>query len=132
MSAARHDTPVTRGWMRDGESFFAGQLATLRDTDLDGPSALPGWERGKLTAHVARNAEALLRLVRWADTGVETRMYADPGQRARDIEATAGRPAPELRADVQRTTAELDDAMAKLADERWQATVLSALGRILQ
>jgi maleylpyruvate isomerase len=131
VSAARHDIPVTREWMRAGEAFFAGRLATLGDGDLDGPSALPGWERRKLAAHVARNAEALLRLVRWADTGVETRMYGDPDQRGRDIEATSGQSAAELRADVQRAAAELADAMAKLADERWQATVLSALGRTI-
>ena len=129
MTAARHDTQVTQGWMRDGESFFASQLAALRDTDLDGPSALPGWGRRTVAAHVARNAEALNRLVRWASTGVETRMYADPGQRVRDIEASAGQSPRELQADVQRTTAELDNAIATLPATQWRATVLSGLGR---
>lgn len=129
MNAARHNIPVTQRWMRDGESFFASQLAALRNADLDSPSALPHWDRRTVVAHVARNAEALTRLVRWARTGAETPMYADPGQRVRDIEASA-RQAPEaLRADVQRTAEQLDDAVAALPDAQWRATVRSALGR---
>lgn len=129
MTAARHDLPVTQRWMRDGESFFADQLAALRDADLGGPSALPGWDRRAVIAHIARNAEALTRLVRWARTGIETRMYADPGQRVRDIEASARQPPEALQADVQRTAARLDDAIAKLPGTQWQATVRSGLGR---
>lgn len=129
MTTVRHDISITQGWLRDGELFFGRQLAALADADLDGPSALPGWDRRTLVAHVARNAEALARLLTWARTGVETPMYADAGQRAREIETSASQPGADLRADAQRTAAALADAAAQLSAEHWQATVRSARGR---
>lgn len=129
MTSRRHDVAATLGWMRDGEAFFAAQLAALGDGDLAGPSALPGWDRRTLVAHVARNAEALTRLLSWAQTGVETPMYADAAQRSREIEAGARLSAGEQRADVRRTAAALDAAAARLTPGHWQAGVRSARGR---
>jgi maleylpyruvate isomerase len=129
MTTLRHDISTTQGWMRDGESFFASQLAALRDADLDGPSALPDWDRRRLIAHVARNAEALARLLSWAMTGVETPMYTDAAQRTHEIEVSARQPAGELRADAQRAAAALGDAAARLSDQQWWAGVRSARGR---
>jgi maleylpyruvate isomerase len=115
--------------MRDGESFFASQLAALRDADLDRSSALPEWDRRTVVAHVARNAEALTRLLSWARTGVETPMYADTAQRTREIEVSARQSAGELRADAQRAAAALGNAAAQLSDGQWRAGVRSARGR---
>ena len=129
MTTPRHDTSITLGWMRDGELFFARQLAAVPDPDLDGPSALPGWNRRTLLAHVARNAEALARLLSWARTGVETPMYADAAQRAREIEISSRQPADDLRADVRRTATALGEAAARLSAGQWQAAVRSARGR---
>ena len=44
-----------------------------------------------VVAHVHYNARALGRLVQWATTGTENRMYASPEQRASEIEAGAAR-----------------------------------------
>ena len=44
-----------------------------------------------VVAHVHYNARALRRLVQWATTGTENRMYASPEQRASEIEAGAAR-----------------------------------------
>lgn len=129
MTSPRHDVEITWRWMRDGEAFFATQLAALSDADLDEPSALPGWDRRMVVGHVARNAEALTRLLSWARTGIETPMYADATQRAREIEESARRPASELRADVQRTAATLDGAAARLSAGQWRTVVRSARGR---
>ena len=65
----------------------SAQSARLTDTQIDGPSALPGWNRATLLTHLARNADALGNLLTWARTGVETPMYADPSSRAADIDA---------------------------------------------
>jgi maleylpyruvate isomerase len=82
-------------------------------------------------AHLARNAEALIRLVNWARTGVETPMYPSREARAGDIAASADHPPQRLRAELTATAADLDTALAALTPEQWQAQVRSALGRPL-
>ncbi|MFY9916199.1 MAG: maleylpyruvate isomerase family mycothiol-dependent enzyme [Nocardioidaceae bacterium] len=81
-------------------------IAGLSDTQAREPSLLPNWSRGHVLTHIARNAEAMMNLLTWARTGVETPMYPSRDKRNADIEAGSGRSAEELVADV-RTTAEL-------------------------
>jgi uncharacterized protein (TIGR03083 family) len=50
--------------------------AALGDAEVRGPSLLPGWSRGHVLTHIARNADGLGNLLRWARTGAETPMYA--------------------------------------------------------
>src|SRR5215472_3231214 len=57
------------------------------------PSSLPGWSRGHVLTHIARNADGLRNLLIWARTGVVTPQYADIGERERGIAAGAGRSA---------------------------------------
>ncbi|MBN9109326.1 MAG: maleylpyruvate isomerase family mycothiol-dependent enzyme [Pseudonocardia sp.] len=125
----RHDITATLAWMREGEARFAALVADLSDTALGEPCVLPGWTRAHLVGHVARNAEALVRLATWAHTGVETPMYSGPDQRNDDIEASAGYPPARLRADLTTTTATLDDTLTRLDDVDWKAQVRSAQGR---
>lgn len=125
----RHDVRTTGRWLGTGTAFFTAALEQVPDDGFRAPSGLPGWSRAHVTAHVARNADALRRLLAWAATGVETPMYADRAQRAAEIEVGAGAPAAELRLDVARTATQLDAAIAGLPDEAWQAEVRSALGR---
>jgi maleylpyruvate isomerase len=125
----RHDVLTTGRWLGTGTAFFATALERVPDGGFRASSRLPGWTRAHVTAHVARNADALHRLLAWAATGVETPMYADRAQRAAEIEEGAGAPDAELRVDVARTAARLDAAIAGLPDEAWQAEVRSALGR---
>ena len=124
------DTSVTLGWMREGEAFFLRQLDAVGD-DVGSPSPLPGWTRGHVATHVARNADALGRLVSWARTGVETPMYASVAQRNAEIAAGAGRPAAELRADVTTTAAALSSALAGLDEAGWAAKVRTMRGRAI-
>ena len=131
MTGDRHDVPVTLGWMRDGEAFFADTVRGLTDEQLRRPSRLPGWSRAHVLGHLARNAEALGRLAAWARTGVETPMYRDREQRAIEIEASAAAPADVLRADLDRTAEELGTALDALEPDRWRAEIRSALGRTI-
>jgi maleylpyruvate isomerase len=127
-----HNPTVTLAWMRAGQALVeASAVGRLCDTQLRGPSLLPDWTRAHVVGHLSRNAEALGRLARWARTGVETPMYADPGQRATDIETSAALPAEVLRADLIRTAAELESALDTLDPVSWQAQVRSALGRAI-
>src|SRR5579863_7317524 len=73
----------------------------LSDAQAREPSLLPGWTRGHVLTHIARNSGGMVNLLTWARSGVETPMYASPESRAADIEAGAGRPAADLFADVR-------------------------------
>jgi maleylpyruvate isomerase len=115
--------------MRRGEVFFVSQLASLDDTALAMPCGLPGWTRSHLAAHVARNADALVNLLTWARTGVETPMYTSPEQRATDIEASARQQPAALRADVKLASDRLVASATSLDDDRWDVTVRTARGR---
>jgi maleylpyruvate isomerase len=118
-----------RAWMDAGSQLFLGQLAGLTDDDLDQPTALPGWTRRHVVAHVHFNACALLRLASWAATGRENRMYDSPDQRAAEIEEGAGWSAASLRSSVRDSALALSAALDGLSDEAWQAKVITAQGR---
>ncbi len=86
------------------------------DADLPVPSLCEGWSRGHVLAHLARNAEAIERLVGWATSGEPAEMY--PGGAARrdaDIDEGAGRPAAVQLRDVRETAARLADRLPALA-----------------
>ncbi len=86
------------------------------DDDFVRPTALPGWTRRHLVAHVAANADALGNLVRWAATGRRTPMYATPEERAAGIEQGARMSADELRVVAARRPT------TRLAARRWTAS----------
>jgi maleylpyruvate isomerase len=56
------------------DQLLAG-LDGLSDAQVAGPSLLPGWTRGHVLTHLARNAEGGTRLLGWARTGVPSYEY---------------------------------------------------------
>lgn len=122
------DLATSLEWMDAGTAFFTGQLARLGDHDLAGPSSLPGWTRLHVVSHMARNARALMNLVAWATTGVETPMYPSPDHRRDDIEAGTREPAATVRTDALREAVRLADALHAMAPDAWSAPVRTALG----
>lgn len=116
-------------WQDEGTDQIEKAVGTLTDAELARPSALPGWSRAHVVAHLARNADALVNLLAWARTGVESPMYPEAGQRERDIETTALLPLAELRADLLAANARLARATAELPAGAWRARVRSAQGR---
>jgi uncharacterized protein (TIGR03083 family) len=119
----------TRSWAAEGGERFGDALAGLTDEDLRAPSALPGWSRAHLIAHVAANAVALGNLVTWAATGERTPMYASIEQRNADIEAGSRRSRDDLLAWFERSQAELLAATDALPGPRWDAEVATARGQ---
>jgi maleylpyruvate isomerase len=115
--------------MGSGTELLTRAVGALPDDALRAPSALPGWSRAHVVAHVARNAEALIRLATWARTGIETPMYPSREHRAAEIESSAQAPVDVLRAELTTTAADLDAALAALDTTTWQSEVRSALGR---
>jgi maleylpyruvate isomerase len=104
------------------------QLLIDHATHLDGvraPSLCEGWSRAHVLSHVARNAEAILRLAEWALDGQPREMYPG-GTTARDAEIEAGaarggsasppdtRPAGVFVDDLTATAAALGPRLAEL------------------
>lgn len=114
-------------WTADGTALCDQALSSVDDAALAEPSALPGWSRGHLVAHLDGNARALTNLVTWATTGVETPMYTSMTQRNADIESGAALPAPVLRARFQESAEMLSDGLSRITD--WTAEVVTAQGR---
>jgi maleylpyruvate isomerase len=91
-------------------------------------SLLPGWTRGHVLTHLARNAEGGTRLLGWARTGVPSYEYESLAARSAAIQAGANRPAAVLVDDVRRTAAAFADAAAAMPSEAWQRMVRYTTG----
>lgn len=118
-----------RRWMRDGSVLFLDAAARLGEDDYREPSELPGWTRKHLVAHVAANAEALGNLIRWAVTGTPTPMYASPDERAATIEKGSQESGEWLDDWLRRSAGALAEAMDRLGETAWTASVRTAQGR---
>ena len=100
----------------------------LSDARAREPSLLPGWTRGHVLTHIARNTDGLRNLLIWARTGTETPMYASAESRSADIEAGAGRPGAALAADVGESAAAFAAEAASLPDDAWTVPVRTLNG----
>jgi maleylpyruvate isomerase len=118
-------------WTETGTRLFLDELGKVGDRQFAEPTRLPGWTTAHLVAHVHFNAEALRRLVSWAATGVENRMYASPEQRATEISEGAQLDPATLRALVVDSAAALEADLASLTEDAWDATVVTAQGRTI-
>jgi maleylpyruvate isomerase len=101
----------------------------LTDDQVRAPSPLPGWTRGHVLTHLARNADGLRNLLIWARTGVETPQYASAQARDEAIEAGAGRPAAEQTLDIRDSAAAFDAEAGTLSPDDWHAMVSGIRGR---
>jgi maleylpyruvate isomerase len=100
----------------------------LSDTQARELSLLPGWSRGHVLTHIARNADGLGNLLRWARTGTETPMYASAESRSADIGAGAGRPAADLATDVRESAAAFAAEAAEVPNDAWAVQVRALNG----
>jgi maleylpyruvate isomerase len=116
-------------WLTEGTEVFHRDLAALPDHAFDEPCLLPGWTRSHLVAHVGYNARALVRLLHWARTGEETRMYRDTETRNREIAEGATFDPSTLRDLVATSAEELRKATDSLPEQAWSAHVVTAQGR---
>ena len=103
-------------------------VATLTDAQVREPSLLPGWTRGHVLTHIARNADGLGNLLRWARTGTETPMYASAEARGKDIEAGSARPVSALAADVGESAAWFAAEALTVPDGAWTVQVRALNG----
>lgn len=131
MTVQRPDPDADAAEVAEATEQLLGAAAELSAADLSGPSLLPGWTRGHVLAHVARNADALVNLLTWAGTGEETPMYADAATRDRDIEAGAGRTPDEQLDDLRKSADRFSSAVAALPPAAWATQVAMRSGRVI-
>ncbi|MFI9759954.1 maleylpyruvate isomerase family mycothiol-dependent enzyme [Streptomyces sp. NPDC051963] len=99
-------------------------VAGLSDQQVAEASALPGWSRGHVLAHLTDNARMFARLAEHALRGELVAGY-DGGVDERNaiIETTAGRSAAEHRAQLAAHTAGLEASWARATDADWTRPV---------
>ncbi|MCF3104972.1 maleylpyruvate isomerase family mycothiol-dependent enzyme [Streptomyces roseoverticillatus] len=106
--------------VREATDRFLSAAGKLDDAAVAGPSRLPGWTRGHVLAHVARNADALVNVLAGRP------MYASSESRDADIARDAGRPLEAHLADLRDSAARLTAEAAAPAD--WSRTVVMRNG----
>ncbi|GGO51462.1 maleylpyruvate isomerase [Streptomyces daqingensis] len=103
--------------VRDATDRLLAAVAQLDDATAVKPSLLPGWTRGHVLAHLARNADALLNVL------AARPMYASGDVRDADIERDAHRSAADHYEDLRDTALRLDGAFAAQSEAAWERTV---------
>lgn len=93
------------------------------DHALRVPTPLPGWTRGHVLAHLARNADGLVNLLTWARTGIPTPQYASGERRDADIEADAPRPLDVHLTDLRESAERFADAVAVMPPQAWTTVI---------
>jgi maleylpyruvate isomerase len=92
----------------------------MTDDDCRGPSLLPGWSRGHVLTHWARNADGQSRMLLAAMRGEVAEQYLGGDERrASDIEAGAARPARPILGDARTATGQLEDVWRRMAPDAW-------------
>lgn len=115
--------------VRRGTAFYLGNLAQIPNEKFRESTGLEGWDIAHLAAHVGYNARALVNLMRWASTGVETPMYPSQDARTKEIELGATLPAGAIRSLNDFFCHQLDKMWEEATEEAWGAEVRTAQGR---
>lgn len=105
--------------LQEATARLLDSVGKLSDAEIAAASRLPGWTRGHVLAHLARNSDALLNVLAGRP------MYASAEARDADIAAGAPRPAADQLEDVAVTSLRLDGAFEAQpdGDAGWQRTV---------
>ncbi len=104
-------------------------LDMLIEADVRAPSALPGWTRGHILAHLVNNADGNRHAAWGAAHDLVLENY--PGgrsQRDQEIESHADWPAETLVNELKRATSELQAAWSDMPAEAWTKTVVRTVG----
>jgi maleylpyruvate isomerase len=127
-SAGPHSVDLTIERIEAAIDRLLASTSALAEEQMREPSLLPGWTRGHVLTHIARNSDGLRNLLIWAQTGVETPQYPRAGAREEDIEAGAGRPADVITADLASSAKSFSEQARALPADAWTAQVRGMRG----
>jgi maleylpyruvate isomerase len=118
------ESPELVEGVRVAHGRLHGTVGGLDEAAVRAPSRLPGWSVGHVLTHLARNADSVVRRLEAAADGRQVEQY--PGgepQRTAEIEAGAGRPVEEIRADLLAADAAVDRLLGTLPATVWERPV---------
>jgi len=101
-------------------------VAELDEGAAKAPSRLPGWNRQHVLSHLARNADALVNLLVWAQTGVEHPMYPSKADRDADIEEGSHRMLRVVQEDLTAATERFTVAAEAMPEAAWANQVVGS------
>jgi len=123
-SSAATQLETLRGLVITATQRLLGDTILVADEQWRAPSRLPDWTRGHVATHIARHADALVRLVQWARTGERQDMYPSPEHRVNEIEAGSPRSGLDLQIDLDTSAGHLSAAFDELdSADAWDAVV---------
>ena len=122
------DPLLLTGELDDAMTRLLRTVDTFDAADVAADSLLPGWTRGHVLTHLARNADGFVNLLTSARTGERIPMYASAATRTADIEAGAARPPAALLDDLRRSAERFTEAVAAMPVQAWAATVEARRG----
>ena len=104
-------------------------LATITNEQCKEPSSLPGWTRGHVLSHLARNAESHVHLLQCASRGEQGEQYVGGAKARKDgIEGHASDSAESLVASVRQSIYALEGQWAATNSEGWQGQGINSAG----
>lgn len=115
--------------VREATTTLLGAVAGLDQRALAAPSLLPGWTRGHVVTHLARNADALVNLLTWARTGIEHPAYPSRSDRDADIADGSERIAQVQREDLIAAGERFLFAAERLDADAWSTVLTHPSGR---
>lgn len=120
-AGSAEDVDTVRALVTAATQRLLGDTIAVLDDQWRAGSRLPGWTRGHVATHIARQADALVRQIQGARSGTPAPMYPDPGQREAEIEAGAGRSGLELQIDLDTSAGALAEIFEAVAgEEGWE------------
>jgi maleylpyruvate isomerase len=122
------DPLLLTGEVDDATARLLRTVAAFDAADAAAPSLLPGWTRGHVLTHLARNADGFVNLLTAARTGEQIPMYASADARTSDIEAGADRPPAALLDDLRRSSERFVEAVDAMPVEAWATSVETRRG----
>jgi maleylpyruvate isomerase len=125
------DPTQSRQRLHEAHQRCFEQLTGLTDDVVRQPSRLPGWSVGHLLAHLARNADSVVRRLEGAARDEVVDQYSGGfAGRAAEIEAGAVLTAVELTADVRQSALAAEKAATNLPDAAWDRLTRGVEGEL--
>jgi maleylpyruvate isomerase len=113
----------------ESHQWLLQSLDELTDEQCREPSALPGWTRGHVLSHLARNAESHVHVLQCAARGEVGEQYVGGAQaRKEGIETHALDSAESLVASVRKSIYALEGQWAATNSEGWQGHGVNSAG----
>ena len=108
------DMSLVRLRRHEATQALLGDTIAITDTEWAQPSRLPGWTRAHVATHIARNADAFVRVMTQLRDGQATSLYESASVAREAIERGSERSALELQVDLDASAGRLHSHLPEL------------------